>query len=146
MQMEGDYYNMGTWDKQFNSINYRWIHELRDSMGYIHRTSLLNQKRKKVKKNTHQNPGLSQLSCCIYATFSCPLVTQLYHLKICIIVYWLIFSCLCISRSPVVEREGFIARILHYRAFSGTAIWEFHPPSKLHTPPLSKWLYSMTWG
>lgn len=113
---------MGTWNEQFNSMNYGWIHELRDSTGYA------------WKKPTHENPGLSQLSCCIYAAFSCPLITQLYHLKICITVYWLIFSCLRVSGSPVVEREGFIARILRFQWDSSSG--KLHPPVGHYTPPL----------
>lgn len=34
-----------------------------------------------------------------------------------------------------MDKEGFIARILHYCAFSGTAFGEFHPPFEHYTPP-----------
>jgi len=50
--------------------------------------------------------------------------------------------------SPVVEREGFIARILHYCAFSGTAIGEssIHPLNITLLLCISQQLYSIAWG
>lgn len=63
---------MGTWNKQFNPMIQRWV-----KRQLVLRTCMPNQSDyKKTTNSTHWNPGLFQLSCCIYATCSCPLLIK----------------------------------------------------------------------